>query len=436
MKIRQLNIPMILSALCCCFTSLLTSHVNAQAVNSASLDPSYNLFENQPDSHQALEQIISKPRLAQILAPIALYPDTLLSHILIASTYPLQIVQAHRWQQKYQYLSKKQLLKKASNKDWEPSVVTLVAFPSVLERLSEDLDWTQELGHAFLQNEQRVLASIQTLRQQADTASSLNDMENMSVKYVDSQIIIEPRYREVIYVPYYDPRIVYGSWRWHKYPPIYWDAPYYAGVHINLDHQHRHDHRHSQQHFYWGTGIQINFNYFFSAFHWRKQHIVVTSHRNSHYYRPKHRIITSHGAKRWHKKPYYRTERHTSHRSGYKIHNGSGLHAKTKNSKSVKIKTSPYSRATRNTQISKQGLSHNRKVNKRHVPHKVHNNSGRVIVTAKPKQVARYKASPARVNKSKSKIRAVHQRSHNKNYSKSFNKSHSKTRHSDRQKIR
>lgn len=235
----------------------------------------------------------SEAELAQMLAPIALYPDSLLTHILIASTYPLEIVQAKRLQSKNTQLPTPQLMEKAEGEEWDPSVTALLAFPTVLEKLSEDLEWTQDLGDAFLQNEEQTLAMIQTLRHQADEADSLSEMENMQVSRVDSQIIIEPVQKEIVYVPYYDPRVVYGHWAWYSYPPVYWAPyPYYV--------------RPPYGHFYWHRGVHISFNYYFSAFHWHKRHVVVVHHKNARHYRHHGLIVTSHGAQRWHHKPVHR----------------------------------------------------------------------------------------------------------------------------------
>ncbi|ABZ77575.1 conserved hypothetical protein [Shewanella halifaxensis HAW-EB4] len=250
---------------------------------------------NEPQFSEPLhnEGQYSEGQLAQMLAPIALYPDSLLTHILIAATYPLEVVQAHRWQVEYNNLSTQKQIDKAQDKDWDPSVVALIAFPNVLQKLSEDLNWTQSLGDAFLQDEAQVLASIQTLRQEADNANSLEQMDNMQVTRVSNQIIIEPVRKEIVYVPYYDPRTVYGYWRWYRYPPIYW-AVYPGYI------------RPGYGHFYWRAGVHISFNYYFSAFHWHKRHVVVVHHHNSHRYRHHGRIVTSHGAKRWAHKPQHR----------------------------------------------------------------------------------------------------------------------------------
>ena len=277
------------------------------------------------EQNQLEQTPYSEGQLAQMLAPIALYPDSLLTHILIASTYPLEVVQAHRWQQSKQHLSTQKQIDKAQNKDWDPSVVALIAFPNVLQKLSEDLDWTQSLGDAFLQDEAQVLASIQTLRQEADNANSLEQMENMQVTRVSDQIIIEPVKKEIVYVPYYDPRIVYGYWRWYRYPPVYW-AVYPGYV------------RPSYGHFYWRAGVHISFNYYFSAFHWHKRHVVVVHHHNSHKYRHRGRIVTSHGAKRWAHKP--------QHRRGVAYSNGALRH-KYKSHHPIRVSNKAISPVTR-----------------------------------------------------------------------------------------
>lgn len=239
------------------------------------------------------EKQLSNAELAQMLAPIALYPDSLLTHILIASTYPLEIVEAHRWLKKNDSLNTKQIAKAIDNFDWDASVKALVPFEQILSRLSDDLSWMQQLGDAFLQNESRVLASIQTLRYEAKHAGNLNKLTNMDVSYDDDYIIIESKEREVVYVPYYDTRMVYGAWRWSSYPPVYW-APHHR-VYVN---------HHNP--FYWHTGIRISFNYFFSTFHWHNRHVVVINPKRTHHYRPR-KLITHGGyAKHWLHKPVHR----------------------------------------------------------------------------------------------------------------------------------
>jgi len=187
---------------------------------------SFNLLAEQTNvktNQQQLEvQPFSEAQLAQMLAPIALYPDSLLTHILIASTYPIEIIEAHRWLKKNKRLSANKASLSVKDFDWDASVKALVPFERILSRLSEDLTWTQQLGDAFLQDESRLLESIQVLRRQAELAGNLDKMDNMDVSYEDSNIVIEPIEREIVYVPYYDTRMVYGTWHAVSYPPVYW----------------------------------------------------------------------------------------------------------------------------------------------------------------------------------------------------------------------
>lgn len=240
---------------------------------------------------------LSQAELAQVLAPIALYPDSLLSHIMIASTYPLEVVEAYRWQQANSELDPSDAVELAEQNEWDPSVIALVAFPNVLERLNDDLQWTQNLGNAFLEDEALVLETIQVLRLQAKNANSLEGLKNMRVTQQNQQIIIEPVRREVVYVPYYDTRIVYGNWHWHRYPPVYWNYRPHSPLYVSARYSGR---------FGWSAGININFNYFFSAFEWRSRHLVVSYHHNTRHYRSHDRIATSYGAKRWEHKPQHR----------------------------------------------------------------------------------------------------------------------------------
>ena len=241
-------------------------------------------------AHSNNEQI-SDGELAQLLAPIALYPDTLLTHILIAATYPIEVIEAYRWVNSNEQLSTQQIIDRSSNKDWDPSVKALMPFPAILKRLHDDLTWTNQIGDAFLANEEQVLSSIQALRQQADSAGNLSKMDNMEVNYDNGNIIIQPLQREIVYVPYYNTRTVYGNWYWNTYPPVYWAHP---------------RHYISHRPYYWHTGVHISFNYFFSAFHWHSKHLVVVNHHNSRHYVKRHRIVSSYGAKRWNHQPHHR----------------------------------------------------------------------------------------------------------------------------------
>ena len=251
-------------------------------------------FSASLDAEEEQAFVLSEAELAQTLAPIALYPDTLLTHILIASTYPIEVIEAERWLNKNSQLTAAQVEKKAQKKDWDASIKALLAFPRVITKLSEDLTWMQKLGDAFLQDEARVLASIQTLRQQAEQAGNLANMDNVKVIKEQKIIIIEPAQPEIIYVPYYDTRVVYGRWHWSHYPPVYWRNPNYYAAHYG--------------HFYWGHGVHISSHFYFSAFHWHNRHVVVNhyNHSNRHGYHSRKKIVTSHSAKRWSHQPKHR----------------------------------------------------------------------------------------------------------------------------------
>ncbi|WP_394128992.1 DUF3300 domain-containing protein [Shewanella maritima] len=270
----------------------------AMFLSTQTLAQTNSSYENlaEKSDYKTAEDTLSEAELAQALAPIALYPDSLLTHILIAATYPLEVVQAQRWLELQGDVETDIIMQRVEGQSWDPSVQALVAFPNVLERLNDDLEWTQTLGDAFLQDEGMVLDSIQILRQQADAANAFDDVENVTVTKTEQKIIIEPAQKEIVYVPYYDTRVVYGNWYWASYPPVYWRPPVYPVYPVHPIHRP----------IYWGPGIHISFNYYFSAFHWHSRRVVVVNHRYSHKYRPPRKIAYSTGAKRWAHKPQHR----------------------------------------------------------------------------------------------------------------------------------
>ena len=157
----------------------------------------------------------------QMLAPIALYPDSLLAQVLAASTYPLEIVQAARFVQQNKELKGEKLLAAAKDKDWEPSVKAMLEFPDVLLMMNEKLEWTQKLGDAFLSQQKDVMVSVQRLRQKAQESGNLKTTKEQKV-VVEKEtkvIIIESANPQVVYVPAYNPVVVYGVWAYPAYPP-------------------------------------------------------------------------------------------------------------------------------------------------------------------------------------------------------------------------
>jgi hypothetical protein len=171
----------------------------------------------------------SQEQLDQMLAPIALYPDALLAQVLMASTYPLEIVLADRWVKQNQNLKGDQLNNALDRESWDVSVKALVSFPSVLAMMSENMEWTQMVGDAFLAQEEDVMATVQQLRQRAYNAGNLTNTEQQLVTRENDVIKIVPRNPTVVYVPVYDPWWVFGTWWWPAYPP-YVVYPYSSGV--------------------------------------------------------------------------------------------------------------------------------------------------------------------------------------------------------------
>ena len=180
---------------------------------------------------QADQQVFKQEELDQILSPIALYPDSLLTQVLMASTYPLEVVEADRWAKKNKDMKGDALAKALEAQPWDPSVKSLVNFPPVLTMMSEKLDWTQKLGDAFLAQQEEVMGTIQNLRKKAEASGNLKTTKEQVVKVEKEVIIIEPASPEVIYVPTYNPTVVYGAWPYPAYPPYpYYPPGYVAGA--------------------------------------------------------------------------------------------------------------------------------------------------------------------------------------------------------------
>src|SRR3989441_2436871 len=195
----------------------------------------------------------TQQELDQMLAPIALYPDSLLSQIFMASSYPLEVVEAARWSKENPGLKGEEAVKAVEQRDWDPSVKSLAAFPQVLAMMDQELEWTARLGDVFIAQEPQVMETVQSLRQKAYAAGNLRSTQQAYVVQQGDALAIEPASPEMVYVPYYDPRVVYGPWWWPAYPPVYW-APWpgyyaYPGYAVG---------------FAWGVGITVAGRSFFT----------------------------------------------------------------------------------------------------------------------------------------------------------------------------
>jgi hypothetical protein len=178
------------------------------------------------------EPKIPADQLDSLVAPIALYPDPLLAQTLVASTYPLEIVQLQQWMAKNPNLKDKALADAVAKQPWDPSIQSMAATADVVKRLAEDIQWTTDLGNAFLAQQADVMDAVQRMRKKAKDNGALesNEQQKVETKTIEEKtvIVVESADPEVIYVPSYSPTVVYGP-PVYPYPPIYY-PPYYAGA--------------------------------------------------------------------------------------------------------------------------------------------------------------------------------------------------------------
>ena len=255
---------------------------------------------------QTFNSPYSQADLDRMLAPVALYPDSVLAQMLIAATYPLEVMEAAHWSREHRGLEGDAAVAAVENRDWDPGVKSMVAFPDVIDRMDEHINWTTHLGDAFLQQEEQVMATIQSLREHALDEGHLKSSETIRVYREPEIIVIEPVRPQVVYVPYYDSRIVYGHW-WHPHhPPYYWSRPHSY---------------HSTSVFYWGSGISFSFGFYYSNIDWHHRHVVVHKHYRDYTYYRRHRPHDYRPGKPFYKhanyKENYRHWRPEHRRQGY-----------------------------------------------------------------------------------------------------------------------
>jgi len=171
-----------------------------------------NAQTNESAGESAPQVVKQTPEeLQQLVAPIALYPDALVSQVLAAATYPTEIVEADRWVQDHPNLKGKDLANAVDQQSWDPSIKAITQFPSVLANLDKNLAWTSALGEAYLDQSEAVMDAVQVMRGRAQASGNLKSNEQEKVVTEEKTIVIEPADPEVVYVPAYDPRIVYGA---------------------------------------------------------------------------------------------------------------------------------------------------------------------------------------------------------------------------------
>ena len=220
----------------------------------------------------------SMEQIDALTAPIALYPDTLLAQVMIASTYPSEVAQAGQWAQQNSSLKGAALDSALQQQPWDPSVKALVQTPSVLQNMNSKMDWTQQLGDAVLAQQQDVMDSVQRLRQRAQSAGNLMTTEQQTVVTQPAPvaggaqtIVIEQANPQVMYVPSYEPQVVYGGWPYPSYPPTYWPPPVgygYPGYAFGSG-------------LMWGAGFAIGAAAWGNAFDWGGGDININANRNN-----------------------------------------------------------------------------------------------------------------------------------------------------------
>ena len=223
---------------------------------------------------QTRNPMFSDAELDQMLAPIALYPDVLMTQTLIAATYPSEAIEAGNWLKSHPNLRGKKAVEAASQTNWDDSIKSLAAFPEILVPMAEYPDWTTSLGNAFLSQQQQLMSRVQFLRQKAKEQGNLQTNEQVKVQTTQRKtIVIEPATTQVVYVPYYNPTVVYGSWWWPAYTPVYWNPWPYAGYVTSYS-----------SGFMWsGAGLWFSYTSYRPVYDWHYQRVYIVD-RN--YYRP------------------------------------------------------------------------------------------------------------------------------------------------------
>ena len=241
--------------------AMLVLLVGANAANAQQYSPGGNA------------PAFTQQQLDQIMAPIALYPDALLSQIMMAATYPREVTEAADWSRRNPDFDGDRAVRAVERYDWDPSVKSLVAFPQILAMMDEKLNWTEDLGDAFLDQQAQVMDTVQYLRRQAYTAGNLRSSDQFRVDVRDSSFVIDFVNPEIAYLPYYNPVVVYGTWWWPA-QPVYW-APW-RGYAV----------RPGYHGYAWGPPIRVSRGFFYGAPDWRERRVNVVNVNNFYYRAP------------------------------------------------------------------------------------------------------------------------------------------------------
>lgn len=215
----------------------------------------------------------SDAEIESLLAPIALYPDTLLTQILIASTYPLDVVEAARFVAAHPEFQSSEAVLAAAKFDWDPGVQALTAFPEVLRRMDQDLRWTRALGEAFLQQQEAVMVSLQTLRQRARLAGTLEGAEYLHIERQGERLALAAPRQDLVYVPWYDTTSAYGQWPTPQHQPVYWAPEPTQQTEYRSA-------RRSRSSLLWGPAIHLDPLYYSTRLDWHRRGVNVVDRRH------------------------------------------------------------------------------------------------------------------------------------------------------------
>ena len=215
----------------------------------------------------------NQAELDALLAPVALYPDAVLSNVLIAATYPDDLRDAAAWSRANPRLSGEDAVRAAAPLPWHPSIKALVAFPELLARMDESPQWSADLGAAFMTQEPQVMETVQGLRRRAQASGALQSNDQQQVVQQGPTVIVQPVQPQVIYVPYYDPYVVYGPWWWPAYRPVYW-RPWYAR-----------------------PAVFVSATFFSGSFDWHRRHVTYVAPRRA--FVQQVRPVTIHNQPHW-----------------------------------------------------------------------------------------------------------------------------------------
>ena len=221
------------------------------------------LAQSQDNSESSSAQNFNKEELAQMLAPIALYPDALLSQVLMAASYPFEVVESDRWLAKNPGLNGDALDNALKEKDWDVSVLSLCYYPKVLSMMTENLNWTARLGDAFVNQQQEVMDTVQELRAKAYAQGNITSTQEQKVIVEERIIRIETASPDYLYVPVYDPYVIYGPWWYPAYLPF---PIFYPGVAV------------IGPRIVFSPRVYVGFGVFgWSVFNWRARNMVIVN---------------------------------------------------------------------------------------------------------------------------------------------------------------